>query len=106
MRAVWRPSEKRLYGKPCVELSLTMEGKKKGSERELCLVGKYGEIWKYSATKARLYIYSTRIRNKFNDGNAQLVFSSKDVDNWCKVLKVVRTRTTQAEIANDNDKDC
>lgn len=76
---------------------------------ELCIVGRYGEIWVHSDTHYAAVITSARISKKYlpkeqhpvQAGDETLIrFPNEDLPKWTKILKIVRSRELMLELVN------
>ena len=76
--------------------------------KELCLVGKYGEIWMYDENTCRAVITSAQVANRYlqptvpcrRGDEAIITFPLSDVVLWATRLKVTRERSVMIKRAN------
>jgi hypothetical protein len=104
MKTLWQPAKRLFAGLRCIEHQLT---------KELCLVGKYGEIWIHNESTFKAVIYSHRIIKRFLprerwsvDALDEVIidFESQELNTWVDRLLVPAKPYTQAEIANRTKK--
>jgi hypothetical protein len=76
---------------------------------ELCIVGRYGEIWVHSDTHFAAVITSARISKKHlpkashpvQAGDETLIrFPIADLTKWTKILRIVRSRELMIELVD------
>ena len=92
----WRVAEEKI-GKWCAI--------KHSRSGELCLAGRYGEIWISSPTTYKAVITNARVANKhfgtaLKQGEEMLhEFPITELSRWVKLLKIARQRVTMIKLA-------
>lgn len=99
MKATWQKSDQKLFGVPCLELSVTYDGKTKGTDRELCLFGKHGEIYKNNDVSIKIHIYKPLYQRKYNTSTFT-IDTHKNINDWKKRLGVPKNIGKQLALAN------
>jgi hypothetical protein len=94
MKLLWKPSNRLFYNHICVEIHYP------GDHRELCLAGKYGEIWENRSGELKYYLYHPN-RGQFKRFPTIGTFSAPELDSWVKLLRISKSRPKMARILNE-----
>ena len=99
MKHFWVPSKKTINGHHCIEHTVN---------RQIMLIGKYGEIWQVDKSEYRAIVYSHRIARRYlpesdwprsAEDEVLVRFFRGDLHNWIRRLLVPKKSTSQLKLA-------